>query len=362
MKLIERAQAVSTMPAEREMYRAIIERDQSFTGIFVVAVKTTGVFCRPGCPAKAPRRENVEFFANSSQALHAGYRPCKRCRPMDGGTTAPDWVSELITNVDRNPAQRHTDADLRAMNIDPTRVRRYFKEHYGMTFQAYQRARRVGLAMTEVRRNGHVNGVGYQHGYQSDSGFRDAFARLFGSTPGRAVQTNESNHLLVKWIDTPLGALIAGANDEGLCLLEYVDRRGLERQLETMQRRLKCAVTPGDHAHLESIARELASYFEGELTEFRTPLYLNGSPFQVRVWQRLLEIPFGETLSYSQMATDIGRPGAQRAVGRANGENRIAIVIPCHRVVRSDGTLCGYGGGMWRKQWLLDHERKHSAV
>lgn len=344
------------------MYRAMIDRDQSFVGIFVVAVKTTGVFCRPGCPAKAPRRENVEFFANSSQALHAGYRPCKRCRPMDGGTAAPDWVQELITKIDRNPAQRHTDADLRAMNIDPARVRRYFKEHYGMTFQAYQRARRVGMAMTEVRSNGRSNGVGYQHGYQSDSGFRDAFVRLFGSTPGKVVRANDSNHVLVQWIDSPLGALIAGANDDGLCLLEFVDRRGLERQLEILQRRLRCIVTPGSNAHLTSIVHELHRYFDGSLTDFQTPLVLDGSPFQLSVWRRLMEIPFGETLSYSQMASDIGRPGAQRAVGRANGENRIAIVIPCHRVVRSDGTLCGYGGGMWRKQWLLDHERKYRAL
>lgn len=345
----------TTLPSEQEMYRAVADRDDTYSGLFVVAVKTTSIFCRPGCPAKMPLRQNVEFFATASQALHAGYRPCKRCRPMDNGGAAPQWIKQLITKVDENPSLRRTDQDLRAMHIDPTRVRRYFKEHYGMTFQAYQRARRVGMAMTEVRRsNGNVTGVGYQQGYQSESGFRDAFTRLFGATPGNA---NNVNCLLVKWIDTPLGALLAGANDDGLCLLEYVDRRGLERQIETMQRRFACTVMPGTNEHIDSIEAELRDYFDGSLQQFETPIILKGSPFQTRVWQRLIEIPYGQTQSYSQMAEDINHPGAQRAVGRANGDNRMAIVIPCHRVVRSDGTLCGYGGGMWRKQWLLDHER-----
>jgi len=156
--------------------------------------------------------------------------------------------------------------------------------------------------------------------------------------------------------------MLAVANDQGLCLLEFVDRRGLETQIATLRRRLGCAIFPGENEHLDTIADELSRYFDGEPTRFTVPLVLPGTPFQLKVWHRLRQIPPGETLSYAKLAEVIGRPGAQRAVGRANGDNRIAIVVPCHRVVRSDGTLCGYGGGLWRKKWLLQHERETAST
>ena len=180
-----------------------------------------------------------------------------------------------------------------------------------------------------------------------------AFARLFGRTPraGRSATA-----VVVTRIPTPLGTLIAGAADEGVCLLEFCDRRGLENQLRRMVARLDALVAPGSHPLLEQLERELAGYFAGRLEEFTVPLVVPGTDFQRAVWDRLRVIPYGETLSYEALARSIGRDGAQRAVGRANGDNRIAIVIPCHRVVRADGTLCGYGGGLWRKRHLLELE------
>ena len=341
-----------------EMYQALLDRDPSYDGVFIVAVKTTSIFCRPVCPARKPKRENVEFFPTTSQALHAGYRPCKRCRPMDLKQSPPEWVQTLSDAVERDPASRIDDADLRALAIDPSRARRYFKEHYGMTFHAYHRAQRIGLALAEVRSGGDLLDVGMTHGYESASGFRDAFSRLFGKPPGSA---REETCLLAHWVDTPLGAMLAVANDDGLCLLEFVDRRGMETQVATLRKHFGTHVVPGRNPHLDLIADELDRYFDGSLTEFTVPLTHPGSPFQSSVWVILKTIPYGQTTSYGAIASQIGRPGASQAVGRANGDNRLAIVIPCHRVVRSDGHLCGYAGGLARKQWLLDHERAHQS-
>lgn len=349
---------MKTMPSCDEMYDAVLRRDAGFDGLFVIAVKTTSIFCRPICPAKKPLRRNVEFFATASDALHAGYRPCKRCRPMDDAGAPPPWVRGLIDDLDRDPSARRTDADLRAMRIDPARARRFFKQRYGMTFHAYQRARRMGQALSELRHGKPVTPTGLRNGYDSDSGFRAAFTKLFGEPPGRS---DSLNCPVARWLDTPLGAMLAIASDEGVCLLEFVDRRMIERQITIVRRRFDCTIVPGRNEHLDSIEAELTSYFAGALREFETPIVLAGSAFQESVWQRLRRIPYGETLSYSELAEDIKRPGAQRAVGRANGDNRLAIIVPCHRVVRSDGTLCGYGGGLWRKRWLLEHERGHAG-
>jgi AraC family transcriptional regulator of adaptative response/methylated-DNA-[protein]-cysteine methyltransferase len=351
--------SMQTLPKPQEMYDALLRRDSGYDGIFVVGVRTTGIFCRPTCTAKKPQARNVEYFATVREALLAGYRPCKRCRPLDNGGCPPAWVERLLQRVDRAPTARVTDTDLRAMSIDPTRARRYFKQHYGMTFHAYHRARRMGLALSEVRRGRDLTGVGYRHGFDSTSGFRYAFARVFGQPPGRSRGLPCRS---ARWLDTPLGAMVAVAGAEGLSLLEFVDRRGLEAQIASLRKRLGCAIVPGPAEPLDAIADELSRYFAGTLTRFTVPLEMPGTPFQVSVWHRLMKIPFGDTLSYGQLAEELGRRGAQRAVGRANGDNRLAIVVPCHRVVRTDGSLCGYGGGLWRKKWLLEHEQKLGTV
>lgn len=347
-------QPVSSRPSESEMYEALLRRDPQGEGVFFVGVKTTGVFCRPTCSARKPRRENVEFFASARDALHAGYRACRRCRPLDEGRRPPEWVQRLLERVEARPDHRFTDAQLRSLDIAPTRVRSYFKEKYGMTFHAYCRARRLGEALNEIRRGSPAERVGPRQGFESPSGFRDAFSRLFGAPLGRG---RDVRCLAADWIDTPLGAMLAIAGDEGLHLLEFVDRRAVEKQVAALRRRLGATVVPGVNEHLRSIRGELEDYFAGRRFTFRTRLAPVGSEFQLAVWRELQRIAPGETRSYAELADAAGRRGACRAVGRANGDNRIAIAIPCHRVIAADGTLCGYGGGLWRKQWLLDHER-----
>ena len=350
MKLME------LLPPTETMYRALVNRDSTFEGIFVVGVRTTGIFCRPTCSAKKPARENVEFFSTSNEALHGGYRPCLRCHPMDPNGV-PDLVKRLREVVEEAPDGRVTDKELVSLSIDPSTARRQFKRHYGMTFQAYHRARRMGLALREVRRGSRVEEARSTSGYESESGFRDAFARIFGDTPS---SVKAKGALLAERIETPLGSMLAIADDEGLRLLEFVDRRALERELTILRERLRTNVVPGEHKHLDAVRAQLANYFAGKNLEFDVPLAPIGSPFQMRTWNLLRKIPLGETRSYSWMAKHLGDAEMRRAVGRANGENMLCIIIPCHRVIRADGTLCGYGGGLWRKKWLLDHEQTWS--
>lgn len=342
-----------TLPPAAELERAFRARDASYDGVFYAGVRTTGIFCRPSCPARKPLPKNVEYFAAARQAIFSGYRPCKRCRPLETGVGLPAWAADLISRVERHPDVRIRDADLRALGLEPARVRRTFLRHFGLTFHAFARGRRLGEAFRRIRGGDALDDVIGEHGFESYSGFRDAFARTFGAPPGAS---RGSDCILVAWLESPIGPLVAGATSNGLCLLEFTDRRMMEAQIEALRRRFGLAVVPGTNEILESARAELDDYFAGRLTRFAVPVVSPGTPFQEQVWEELRRIPYGQTRSYVDVAERLGSPGASRAVGRANGMNRVAIVIPCHRVVRHDGTLGGYGGGVWRKQRLLELE------
>jgi AraC family transcriptional regulator of adaptative response/methylated-DNA-[protein]-cysteine methyltransferase len=336
------------------MYQAFTRRDSAYEGVFYAGVTTTGIFCRPTCHAKKPRPENVEYFSSIAEALHNGYRPCLLCRPMDRVPAPPPVVVKLLRSVEACTDKRVTDKDLTDLGIDPSTARRRFRACYGMTFQAYQRARRMGMALHEVCAGKPVIDVQCDGGYSSASGFRGAFRKVFGKPP-RGARTDDC--LLAQHIETPLGRMLALADREGLRLLEFEDQGSLEHEIARLERILGCAVLPGSNATLVAAEIQLRRYFAGELREFDLPLAPVGSAFQQAVWAALRRIPAGATRSYAEIALDVGRAGAQRAVGRANGSNRLCIVIPCHRVIRSDGAISGYAGGVWRKQRLLELER-----
>jgi len=348
----------ATLPSASEMYRALSERDASYEGVFFAAIRTTGIFCRPTCTARNPRNENVDYYPSTRDALLAGYRPCKRCRPLEPNGATPSWLRPLLDEIERDPASRWKDADLRERQLDPGRVRRWFQTNHGMTFHAYQRARRLGLALGRIRHGDDLTRAAYEHGYESLSGFRDAFARLFDQTPGRS---RSSACIQVTRLLTPLGPMVAASVDEGVCMLEFADRRLLETQVKRLKRWFGGGIVPGSDGHIEQLADELERYFAGDLQQFSVPLVYPGTKFQVACWDYLRTIPYAATRPYADEARALGKPNATRAVGRANGDNRLAIIIPCHRVVGSDGRLSGYGGGLWRKQFLLDHERRYAA-
>lgn len=337
-------------------YQALLDKNSEYEGVFYVGVKTTGVFCRPTCPARKPKFENCEFYQTAQESLLAGFRPCQRCQPLSHPKQMPKVVQKLIEAIEANPAKRWQERDFRELAIDSATARRQFKKRFGMTFIAYARARRMGIAMKQIREGEAVLEAQLTSGYESSSGFRDAFSRIMGAPPSLLRQ--KPKLLKASWLDTPLGPMVAIADDHALYLLEFVDRRGLEREVERLRQRTQSAIIPDKTPVIESIAAELQQYFAGQLSEFKTPLFLLGSPFQKQVWRALQKIPFGETRSYAEIAKAVGKITAYRAVANANGANQHAIIIPCHRVINSNGDLGGYGGGLTRKAWLIKHERQ----
>ncbi|CAN5619461.1 trifunctional transcriptional activator/DNA repair protein Ada/methylated-DNA--[protein]-cysteine S-methyltransferase [soil metagenome] len=338
------------LPDATEMYRAFLERDSRYDGIFLTGVTTTGIFCRPSCPARKPARANVRFFASTAAAEASGFRACLRCRPREPAGRPPEGIERLLGEMEESPSLRLRDRDLRARGLDPSAVRRWFKRHHGVTFQAWQRARRLGGAIAELGRGGEITGAAFGSGYDSLSGFTEALRKLTGRPPSAS---RDAVVVHVARILTPLGPMVAGTLGDAVCLLEFADRRMLPTQLRTLEDRLKCVFVPGETPAFRKLTLELEAWFDGKLHAFSTPIHMAGTPFQEAAWAELLRIPRGTTRSYAEQAAALGRPTAVRAVARANGANRIAIVVPCHRVVGSDGRLRGYGGGVARKRALL---------
>jgi AraC family transcriptional regulator, regulatory protein of adaptative response / methylated-DNA-[protein]-cysteine methyltransferase len=345
-----------THPNPAEMYRALLNKDASYEGIFYAAIKTTGIFCRPSCRARKPKRENVEFFTTTKEALQSGYRPCKICNPLEQPDQTPGYIRKVILDIENNPGQKLRDGDLRARGIEPSRIRRWFLKHHGMTFHTYQRLYRINSAFKKIQNGESVTRTAYDTGYESLSGFTDSFKSVFGVSP---KNSREKRIIDVARIETPLGTMFACAVEEGLCLLEFTDRRMLETELKQLARGLNAEIIQGFNYHIETVRGQINEYFIGKRRKFTLPLFTPGTPFQRSVWDVLTTIPYAQTISYQQQAEMIGKPKAVRAVANANGMNRIAIIIPCHRVIGADGTLTGYGGGLWRKRWLLEHEKKH---
>jgi AraC family transcriptional regulator of adaptative response/methylated-DNA-[protein]-cysteine methyltransferase len=213
----------------------------------------------------------------------------------------------------------------------------------------------MGKALRQIRLGADLDDVALGNGYDSHSGFREAFGKTFGQPPGKS---QDRDCILTGMAETPLGPMVIAATSAGVCLVEFTNRRSLEAEFTALRRLFRCAIVPGDNEHLEQLRDELARYFAGELTAFQVPLLCPGSAFQQAVWDQVRRIPYGQTRSYECLAQKLGRPRAARAVGTANGLNRIAILIPCHRVVNKNGRLGGYGGGLWRKQALLDLEHR----
>lgn len=315
---------------------------------------STGKFCLPECK-KAPGKTSVtRLFDSARDALAAGFRPCKTCTPLLTGIADPAWLVPLMHEVESEPGRRWHDHDLEMMGLEPGMVRRWFVANHGFTFHAYTRLRRLGAALRQIQHGEPVNQAVVASGFDSEYSFREAFALVFGNPPS-AVDRESS--IWVNRIGTPLGSMIIGVHDSGLCLLEFAERRMLDTQLKRLSQRMGRVFLPGDHPLMEQVRQELDAYFNGTLREFTVPLQMPGTVFQEAVWQALLEIPYGETRSYAEVAARIGHADAVRAVGRANGDNRIAIITPCHRVVGADGELTGYGGGLWRKEYLLAMEQ-----
>jgi len=288
----------------------------------ISAVETTGIFCRSSCAAR-PRPDHVTAMSGVRDALFAGFRPCRRCHPI-AGDEDPAWAAAAVAAVESDPEARRQVWQLAAAaGIGAAQLERWMEGRHRMSVAAYLRARRLTQHLRSAR-----------------------VARQPRAGHGRVVTT---------LVETPLGPMLAGATDEGICLLEFTDRPMLPTEVAALTR-LRGPLVGGRHPHLDALRNQLGEYFAGVRSRFDVPLDAPGSPFQGRVWAGLRQIPFGETRTYAQLAAGTGRRGAARAVGRANGSNRVSIVIPCHRVVATGGGLGGYGGGLDRKRQLLELE------
>ena len=336
-------------------YQALLERNSNYVGTFYVGVKTTSVFCIATCRARKPKFKNVEFYSTFKDALNSGFRPCKVCKPTENTHEAPEPVIRAMKMVSNNLKEKITDFQFRQLKISPELLRRWFKKHYGMTFQTYQRMYRINNAYRELKGGKKTIDTAFDTGYESLSGFGYTFKKIIGNSPTNIINNNV---ILISRVTTPIGPMFVCASDDGICLLEFVDRRMLETEFKDLQKLLKAKIIAGENKHIKQVKKELNEYFLGQRKKFEVELHTPGTEFQNLVLQCLSEIPFGKTCTYEEQAEKIHKDIT--AVALANGYNRIAIIIPCHRVIEKSGNLTGYGGGLVRKRWLIEHEKKYS--
>lgn len=345
------------LPDDKTLYAALIARDPAWDSRAFVAVSSTSVFCRLTCPARKPKPENCTFYSSPAACIEAGYRPCKRCHPLHSLIPDDPAVQDLLTRLDADPTRRWSEADVIAFGHDPSTIRRAFKRTFGTTFLDMARARRLQMGFTTLAHGGQMIDAQLEAGFQSVPAFRAAFAKMLGLKPSAF---SPDALLRANWFQTALGPMIGVADQTHLHLLEFADRRALPAELKRLFKITSGGIGLGTTAPLAQARSELEAYFAGQSADFKTPMAPAGTPFTKSVWDALQLIPAGQTRSYSELARDIGKPESTRAVARANGSNQIAVLIPCHRVLGADGSLTGYGGGMWRKRKLIDLERQYS--
>lgn len=347
-----------TLPNTDTLYRALLQRDQSYDGRAYVGVTSTGIFCRLTCPARKPKPENCRFFCSVAECMEAGFRACLKCHPLSPAANADPAIATLLKALSEQPDRRWSEQDVENMNLDPSTVRRSFKRHFGMTFLEMARLERLRRGFETLSDGGRVIDAQQDAGFSSPSAFRTAFSRLIGQAPGRLT---DNALLQAHWLSTPLGTMIAVADERAIHLLEFSDRKALSAELKKLFELSRGQLGVGRLAPHTLLETQLTNYFSGQSAEFTVPLALHGSDFSRNVWDALRAIPAGEIRSYNDIARTIGKPSATRAVARANGANQIALIIPCHRVMGADGSLTGYGGGLWRKQKLIEIERQFAG-
>ena len=339
-------------------WQAVIDRDGSLDGTFVFCVSSTGIFCRPSCPAKRPRRENVNFFDDARQAEQAGYRACLRCRPkaMDGNPQSA-LVRAMCRHIEQHIEDRITLSQLaKEFRRSPFHLQRTFKSVLGVSPRAYIDACRLRQVKQNLQAGHSVTDALYAAGYGSSSRLYERTATQLGMTPEKYRRGAVAAVVRYTIANSPLGRMLIAATDKGICAIQFADS---DQQLQQgLIREFPFAVRRRDDAAMVQWRDSLSHLIQGHEPHPSLPLDIRATAFQRRVWECLLRIPRGETRSYSAVAKKIGMPKATRAVARACATNPVAVAIPCHRVVRQDGALGGYRWGIERKEQLLGLERQ----
>jgi AraC family transcriptional regulator, regulatory protein of adaptative response / methylated-DNA-[protein]-cysteine methyltransferase len=348
----------ATRSLDAARWAAVVARDAALDGHFVTAVETTGIYCRPSCPAKRPNRENVRFFATPAEAERAGFRPCKRCKPTEASLAEQQAekvkaACRLIETADETPK---LDELAKAVGLSPYHFHRLFKAVLGVTPKAYATAHRHNRVRDELGRSATVTQAIYGGGFNSNGRFYANSSEMLGMTPSQFRVGGAQAEIKFAIGQSSLGLVLIAASDKGVCAILFGDDPdGLARELNKQFPRARLV---GSDAAFEALAAKVIRFVEDPRPGLDLPLDIRGTAFQHRVWQALRRIPAGSTASYAEIAKAIGAPKAVRAVARACATNRIAVAIPCHRVIGSDGSLTGYAGGIERKRALLAKEAK----
>jgi AraC family transcriptional regulator of adaptative response/methylated-DNA-[protein]-cysteine methyltransferase len=349
----ERMSNVARLDADTA-WAAFMRRDRGWDGRIIGAVKTTGIYCKPSCPAKRPKRENVEFYATGDEARAAGFRPCLRCKPDEVGRDR-EAVAKAVKLIEQAEEAPNLQDLADAVGYAPHHFQRLFKRDLGVSPAEYARGLRNRRAETALKANGRVTDAIYDAGYSGPSGFYSDAKERLGMTPSAWRDGGRGETIRWTTFDSPIGPMLIATTSKGICRLTFDDSEA------SLKRLFPRATVVRDDGGLKELVEGALTAIEHPAAAPELPIDVAGTAFQEKVWRELRKIPLGETRSYAEIAAAIGAPKAVRAVGTANGDNHVAVLIPCHRVIRSDGTLGGYAGGLDRKRQLLDAEG-HSAA
>ncbi len=341
---------------EQEQWQAVLDRDSNRDGEFVFAVSSTGIYCRPSCAAKHPRRDNVTFYRGPEEAEKAGYRACLRCRPKAAGNSHADKVKKICRYIEQNLDEPVTLSQLsKVFGQSPFHLQRTFKSVLGITPKAYADSCRMNQLKRNLRAGHSVTRSMYDAGYGSSSRLYERTASQLGMTPDKYRRGAISAPIQYTFAQSPLGKMLVAATDKGVCAIQFANT---EEELEQgLKHEFPFALRKRDDQALQGWKEILLQRLHGQKLNSALPLDIQATAFQRRVWEYLQSIPYGATRSYSQVARDIGEPNATRAVARACATNPVAVAIPCHRVVRENGELGGYRWGIERKETLLKLEQ-----
>ena len=339
---------VSRLDADTS-WAAFMRRDRSWDGRVIGAVKTTGIYCKPSCPARRPKREHVEFFESGQEARAAGYRPCLRCKPDEVGRDR-DAVAKALRLIEEAEEAPTLDQLANVVGYAPHHFQRIFKRDLGVSPAEYARGLRNRRTETALKVNERVTDAVYEAGYSAPSSFYSDAKERLGMTPSAWRDGGRGETIRWTHFESPLGQMLIAATRKGICRLTFDD------SVNSLRRFFPNATIVEDSGGLKELVEGALAAIESPLACRELPIDVAGTAFQEAVWRELRKIPAGETRSYAQIAAAIGQPKAVRAVGTANGDNHVAVLIPCHRVIRSDGSLGGYAGGLDRKRKLLAAE------
>jgi AraC family transcriptional regulator of adaptative response/methylated-DNA-[protein]-cysteine methyltransferase len=344
--------------AAEPRWAAVSGRDRGADGEFVYSVRSTGVYCRPSCPSRRPRRENVDFHPSPAAAEAAGFRACKRCRP-DEADAASVAIAAACRSLDAAEAEPALAELAQAAGLSAPHFQKLFKAALGVSPSAYFKARRAAKARAALEGGASVTEAIYAAGFNSSGRFYEASDGMLGMKPSTYRDGAKGERITFAIGQSTLGAVLAASTERGVCAILLGDDP--DALLQDFQRRFPNADLVGGDSGFEALVARVAGLVENPATQFDLPLDVRGTAFQMRVWAALQAIPMGKTADYSEIADRIGAPSAARAVARACAANPVAVAIPCHRVVRRDGDLSGYRWGVDRKRTLLERERKSGA-